>query len=150
MSKQLYEITNYIFLINFTKFNKLSYFIFINILVLFIVLSAIFFVMAAIKLNRNSNNQIPIWIISILTFIIPLISRSFFGQIFHSLLAIFYCNYETNSSFYSESEQCLEGIWFKIEAILCLIAIVFLFFIAYVTNCVFYIPMCLKGKNFIK
>ena len=103
--------------------------------------------MAAIKLNRNSNNQIPIWIISILTFIIPLISRSFFGQIFHSLLAIFYCNYETNSSFYSESEQCLEGIWFKIEAILCLIAIVFLFFIAYVTNCVFYIPMCLKGKN---
>ena len=143
----MYEITKYIFLINFTKFNKLSYFIFINILVLSIVLSTIFFFMAAIKLNRNSNHQIPNWIISILTFIIPLISRSFFGQIFHSLLTIFYCDSETNSSFYDESQQCLEGIWFKIEAIFCVISIVFLFFIAYVTNCVFYIPMCLKGKN---
>ena len=142
----MYEITKYIFLINFTKFNKVSYFIFLNILVLFIALSAIFFVMASIKLNRNGNHQLPVWITSVLTFIIPLISRSFFGQIFHSLLTIFYCS-ETDRSFYSESEQCLQGIWFKIEAILCSIAIAFLFFIAYVTNCVFYIPMCLKGKN---
>ena len=82
----MYEITKYIFLINFTKFNKVSYFIFLNILVLFIALSAIFFVMASIKLNRNGNHQLPVWITSVLTFIIPLISRSFFGQIFHSLL----------------------------------------------------------------
>ena len=103
--------------------------------------------MAAIKLNRNSNHQIPKWIITILTNAIPLISKSFFGQIFYSLLTIFYCDSETNSSFYDESQQCLEGLWFKIQTIFCIISIVILFFIAYVTNCVFYIPMCLKGKN---
>ena len=147
VSRQLHEITKFIFLINFTKFNKLSYIIFLNIIILFIILSAIFFVLTAIKLKRKSNHQIAMWTISILTFVIPLISRSFFGQIIYSLLTIFYCSSESNSSFYSESQKCLEGIFFKIEAIFCSIAILFLFLIAYVTNCVFYIPMCLKGKN---
>ena len=87
------------------------------------------------------------WLVSILTFLVPAISSSFFGQIFYALLTIFYCNYETNSSFYSQSEECLQGIWFNIESVLCIIAMIFLFCMAYVTNNVFYIPMCLKGKN---
>ena len=134
-------------MINLTKFNKTAYFIILNLLIAFVILSTILFIIAVIKLNHSNEHQIPKWIISLLTFIIPLISSSFFGQIFYSFLTIFYCDYETNSSFYSQSDQCLQGIMFQVEAILCIIAIVFLFLVAYVTNCVFYIPMCLKGNN---
>ena len=130
-----------------TRFNKASYFIFINILIFFIFLTTAIFIFAAVKLNHSSEHRIPTWLVSILTFIIPAISSQFFGQIFYSLLTIFYCNYETNSSFYSKSEECLQGIWFNIESVLCIIAMILLFCMAYVTNNVFYIPMCLKGKN---
>ena len=124
----------------------MSYFLFLNILILFIVLSTILFVIAAIKLNHN-NKQISKLVISILTFVIPMISTTFFGQIFYTLLSIFDCNYVTNSSFFSESEECLQGMWFNIESIFCIIAMICLFCIAYVTNSIFYIPMCLKGSN---
>lgn len=134
-------------MINLTKFNKTAYFIILDLLIAFVILSTILFIIAVIKLNHSNEHQTPKWIISLLTFIIPLISSSFFGQIFYSFLTIFYCDYETNSSFYSQSDQCLQGIMFQVEAILCIIAIVFLFLVAYVTNCVFYIPMCLKGNN---
>ena len=87
------------------------------------------------------------WYISILKVVIPMISSSFFGQIIYSLLTIFYCNYETNSAFFSETEKCRQGILFNIESVLCIIALVFLICVAYVTNSVFYIPMCLKGRN---
>ena len=137
----------YINLINFTRFNKTSYFIFLNLLIFVIILSTLTFIITAFKVNRSNVHHIPMWLISILTFIIPAISSSFFGQIFYSLLTIFYCNSETNSSFYSKSEECLKGLWFDVESILCIIAMIFLFCIAYVTNNVFYIPMCLKGKN---
>ena len=130
-----------------TRFNKASYFIFINILIFFIFLTTAIFIFAAVKLNHSSEHRIPTWLVSILTFIIPAISSQFFGQIFYSLLTIFYCNYETNSSFYSREEECRQGLWFNVESILCIIAIIFVSIIAYVTNNVFYIPMCLKGKN---
>ena len=130
-----------------TRFNKTSYFIFLNLLIFVIILTTLVFIFAAVKVNRSSDHLIPKWLLSFLTFIVPAISSSFFGQIFYSLLTIFYCNYETNSSFYDKSEKCLQGIWFNIESVLSIIAIIFLFCLAYVTNNVFYIPMCLKGKN---
>ena len=130
-----------------TRFNKTSYFIFLNILIFFIFLATAIFIIAAVKLNHSSEHRIPTWLVSILTFIIPGISSQFFGQIFYSLLTIFYCNYETNSSFFSRTEECRVGMWFNVESVLCIIAIILVFLIAYVTNNVFYIPMCLKGKN---
>ena len=143
----MFDILKYIYLINLTRFNKTSYFIFLNLLIFIIFLLTLTFIIVAVKVNRSSAHHIPMWIISILTFTIPAISSQFFGQIFYALLTIFYCNYETNSSFYSKSEECLQGVWFDIESTLCIIAMIFLFCIAYVTNNVFYIPMCLKGKN---
>ena len=103
--------------------------------------------MAVVKLNRNKDHELPMWIISYFQLIIPLISSSFFGQILYALLTIFYCDYHTNSAFFSEEEECLQGIWFTIESILCVISIICLFFIAYVTNSIFYNPMCLKARN---
>ena len=142
----MFNTTKYLYLITFAEFNKLSYFLFLNVLILIIVFSTILFIISAVKLNHNYK-QIPKFVISILTFAIPMISTTFFGQIFYTLLTIFDCNYETNSSFYSESEECLQGIWFNIESIFVIIAMICLFCIAYVTNSVFYIPMCLKGRN---
>ena len=146
-STQLFNITKYIYIINLTRFNKTSYFIFLNLLIFAIIAIILTFIFAAVKINHSSDHQIPMWLVSILTFLVPAISSSFFGQIFYALLTIFYCNYETNSSFYSKSEECLQGIWFNIESVLCIIAMILLFCMAYVTNNVFYIPMCLKGKN---
>ena len=130
-----------------TRFNKTPYLIFLNLIILFIFLSTILLIVSAIKLNHSNEHKIPSWVIYILSFILPLISFQFFGQIFYSLLTIFYCNYETNCSFYSESEECFKGIIFHIETPLCIIAMIILFFIAYITNNVFYVPMCLKGRN---
>ena len=81
-------------------------------------------------------------------FIIPFISSSFFTQFFYTFLTIFYCD-DNNSknSYFSSSYKCLSGIWFYIQVPLCLISIILLLFISYITNLIFYNPMCLRAKN---
>ena len=79
--------------------------------------------------------------------ILPLISSFFFGQIFFTLLTPFYCDESNTHSFFSESYKCLGGLWFDVESTLCLISILILFFISYITNLLFYNTMGLRAKN---
>ena len=142
---QINKMTKYIFLINYTKDHIIIYFIAYNFFVLLIIFSSIFFMVIAIKLKNNNN--IPLGSISFLQFIIPFISTNFFGHIFHTLLTVFFCEKNTYESFFSSSHKCFKGKWFDIQAPLSIISILFLIIISYITNSLFYNPLCLRAKN---
>ena len=144
----LYYMTKYFFIINFTKDNTIVYFIILNFFILIIIFSLIFFIITAIKLYNDNNNHHhqSLWPIYILAFIIPFISSSFFGQIFNTLLTVFSCE-DNNKSFFSPNYKCLKGIWFNIQAPLSIISIIILLLISYITNLICYNPMCLRAKN---
>lgn len=137
-------MSNYFYFINFTKNNIIIYFAFLNLFVLIIIFSLIIFIIATVKLNNQ--NLTSLWFIYILQFIIPFISSDIFCQIFYTLLTPFFCD-ENNNSFFDNSYKCFHGIWFDIQAPICIIAIIILFVISYITNLVFYNPMCLRAKN---
>ena len=142
---ELYYMSNYIFIINFAN-NEIIYFIILNSFILVIFLSFLLFIVTIIKLYNN--NLQTLWQIYILEFIIPFISSSFFGQIFYTLLTVFSCDKDnSNNSFFSSSYKCLEGLRFYIQAPLCIIAIIILLFLSYITNLIFYNPMCLRARN---
>ena len=139
-------MTKYILLISFARENSTTYFIILNFVISFIILTLIFFIIIAFKIYNNTLQSL--WPIYILGFIIPFISSSFFGQIFHTLLTVFYCSESVpNSSFFSKSYKCLNGLWFDIQAPFSILAIIILLSISYVTNLIFYNPMCLRAKN---
>ena len=137
-------MTNYFYLINFAKNNIIIYFAFLNLFVLIIFFSLILFIIATVKLNNQSLTSL--WPIYILQFIIPFISSDIFSQILYTLLTPFFCD-ENNNSFFDNSYKCFKGIWFDIQAPICIISIIILFFISYITNLIFYNPMCLRAKN---
>ena len=142
---QINKMTKYLFLISYTKGHTYIYFVVYNCFALLIIFSSIFFIVIAIKLKNN--NKIPMSSISILQFIIPFISTNFFGHILHTLLTIFYCEKNTHESFFSSSHKCFTGKWFDIQSPLSIISILFLIIISYITNSLFYNPLCLRAKN---
>ena len=142
---ELYYMTKYIFIINFAKDNTIVYFIILNLFILIIILSLVFFIITTVKMYNN--NLQSLWSIYILGFIFPFISSSFFGQIFYTLLTVFTCEDNSDYSYFSSSYKCLEGIWFYVQAPLSMISIIILFVISYITNLIFYNPMCLRAKN---
>ena len=144
--EQLFYFTQYIHIIEFTKNYPEIYFIILNSFVLLIFFSLFLFILTTIKIN-DKNEKISSFTIIILKSILPFISSFFFGQIFFTLLTPFYCDESNTHSFFSESYKCLGGLWFKVESTLCLISIIFLFFISYITNLLFYNAMGLRAKN---
>ena len=142
---ELYYMTKYIFIINFAKDNTIVYFIILNLFILIIILSLVFFIITTVKMYNN--NLQSLWSIYILGFIFPFISSSFFGQIFYTLLTVVTCEDNSDYSYFSSSYKCLEGIWFYVQAPLSMISIIILFVISYITNLIFYNPMCLRAKN---
>ena len=138
-------MSRYFRIINFAKENTIVYFIILNFFILLVIVSLVLSIIAIIKIKNDSLiSLVPIYI---LQFIIPFISSSFFGQIIYAFLTVFYCEENTNSSFFNSSYKCLGGIWFYIQSPLVIIAIIALLFIAYITNLIFYNPMCLRAKN---
>ena len=139
-------MTRYMLIINYTKNNPIVYFIILNFFIFFIILSSIIFVIAAIKINNKYLN--PLLYIQILQFIIPFISTYFFSQFFYSLLTVFSCDdKDPKASFFSQSYKCLNGMWFYIQVPLCSISLILLLFISFITNLIFYNPMCLRAEN---
>ena len=115
-----------------------------NLFVLIVFFSLILFIIVIVKLNNQ--NLTSLWPIYILQFIFPFISSDIFCQIFYTLLTPFFCD-ENNNSFFDNSYKCFKGIWFDIQAPICIISIIILFVISYITNLIFYNPMCLRAKN---
>ena len=115
-------MSTYFYFINFAANNILIYFAFLNLFVLIIILSLILFIIVAFKLNNQS--LISLWPIYFLQFIIPFISSNIFCQIFYTLLTPFFCS-DNNHSFFDKSYKCRKGVWFDIQAPICIISIKF-------------------------
>ena len=137
-------MSTYFYFINLATNNIVIYFAYLNLFVLIIIFSLILFIIVAFKLNNQS--LISLWPIYILQFIIPFISSNIFCQIFYTLLTPFFCS-DNNHSFFDKSYKCRKGVWFDIQAPICIISIIILFIISYITNLIFYNPMCLRAKN---
>ena len=143
--ENIHRMARYFHIIYFSKGNTVVYFVILNFFILIIIISLILLIITVIKIKNSNLNSLVL--IYILQFTIPFISSSFFGQIIFALLTAFYCEEETNNSFFNSNYKCLGGLWFYIQSPLCIIAIIILFFIAYLTNLIFYNPMCLRAKN---
>ena len=101
--------------------------------------------MIALKIKTiNFNNKI----LSVLKVVIPLFSISFFGQIFDCLLSTNRCI--KNSAFYDFNQKCENDFLFLFEYIISVIAIIFLCIISLFVVSIYYIPIFIKGKSYIK
>ena len=98
-------MSRYFLIINFAKENTIIYFIILNFFIFLVIVSLVLSIITIIKIkNDNLISLVPIYI---LQFIIPFISSSFFGQIIYAFLTVFYCEENTNNSFFNSSYKCL-------------------------------------------
>ena len=80
----------------------------------------------------KQNIKIHPIFIKILKYLLPFFSNFLFGQFFLLLIIIFDC--QGGHSYINENLECRKGNWFYIEEPFCIIALIFHFIIAYITN----------------
>ena len=83
---------------------------------------------------------------TIMRYVLPTISLSFFGQIFESLLLIYICDETIDKDKYN-SFECPNKSLFYLLSVLSAFGILFLVVISYITISVYYKPAFLRDKN---
>ena len=95
---------------------------------------------------RIKNKKLNIlWPITILKFCLPILSFTFFGQIFLLLATIFDCR--DGNTFVSENIKCRTGKWFQFFGPLTGIALFFEVFIALMTNMLYFEPIFYNSSS---
>ena len=116
------------------------YFVFL----LFILI--LFFIMC-FRLKKGKYNIL--WPINILKYILPLISSTFFGQIFILLISAFKCR--EGRLYYNSKASCTIGPWFYIIVPISSIAMVFQILLSYLTISMYYrADFIEEGNNLLK
>ena len=129
------------------KNNIQIYFILVNVIIILIYTLTILLIIMSYKIKNNQLNNL--WAISILKFCLPFFSVCFFGQSFLLLTTIFDC--QNGFSYVSKLLICRTGIWFNIDAPLAGIAIILHFFLALITNILYYKSTFVKnGSDVLK
>ena len=118
----------------------------IAILIIIILLSMVFLLLMPIRIKHKKLNLI--WPISFLKIFLPIISYTFFGQIFLLLTTVFDCSGESNRI--CSSLPCRSGIWFDILGPLSIISIIFECLIAIITNILYFKPFFDNGSDILK
>ena len=86
------------------------------------------------KIKKKDLNII--WPISILKFILPLLSFGLFGQIFLFLILLFDC--DNGNSYISEEIKCRNGYWFMIFSPFIAITMIIHILLGLLTNQLYY------------
>ena len=95
---------------------------------------------------RIKNKKLNIlWPITILKFCLPILSFTFFGQIFLLLATIFDCR--NGNTFVSENIKCRTGTWFQIFGPLTGLALFFEVVIALMTNMLYFEPIFYNSNS---
>ena len=89
-----------------------------------------------------------IWPISILRFLLPFISYTFFGNIFLSLSTVFDC--DNGNNMVSPYLECRSGLWFKIFGPLSFFALICECIIGIITSILYFKPIFNKGSDILK
>ena len=99
------------------------------------------------RLKRGKYNII--WPIKILKYVLPIISSTFFGQIFVLLISAFKC--PTGRIYFNSSVSCTIGTWFYIIFPIGVIAIIIQVIISYITISMYYqADFISEGKDILK
>ena len=117
-----------------------------DIIIAFIYFLFFFFLLIACKVKYKVFYNKTF--LRILSFIIPSLSTSFFGQIFNALLSGNRC--QNNYSYYNFEQKCKKGLLYFFEDIISIIAIIFLCSISLLVVSIYYIPIFVEGNNIIK
>ena len=101
----------------------------------------------AFRLKKNKYNIL--WPICILKYTLPMISSTFFGQIFVLLLSAFKC--PTGRLYYSSNASCIIDTWYYVSFPIVIIAIIIQIFLSYMTLSMHYqVDFINEGNDIIK
>jgi len=114
------------------KLNNFLIVFYIYLIFLFFVL--ILLLIMAFRLKKGKYNII--WPIEILKYVLPIISSTFYGQIFALLISAFKC--PTGRIYYNSSVSCTIGTWFYVIFPFGVIAIIIQVIISYITISMYY------------
>ena len=95
---------------------------------------------------------VPLWPITILKYSLPIISKTFFGQIFLIFLSIFKCLYG-KKLYYAAEKECIIGTWYYITLPFCCIGIIIQIVLSYVSISLYYqadFSVDNNGDNFLR
>ena len=129
------------------KNNKQLYFISVNIIIVIIYSLTILLIIMSYRIKNKQLNIL--WLVSILKFFLPFFSVCIFGQSFLLLTTIFDC--QNGFAYVNKELICRTGIWFSIDALLAMIAMILHTFLALITNTLYYKSIFVKnGSNVLK
>ena len=114
----------------------------------FLIFILILFFIMCFRLNARKYNVL--WPITILKYCLPIICKTFYGQIFILLISAFKC--KGGRLYYnSKIKNCKVGNWFYIGVPISSLAIIFQFILSYITNSMYYqADFIIEGKNLLK
>ena len=138
---------NYLHFIVFLN-DKLENFLiaFYSYIAFLIIISFLFFIMS-FRLKAGKYNIL--WPISILKYCLPIISQTFYGQIFVLLISGFKC--PEGKLYYSSNAKCTIGTWFYVGIPITSIAILVQLLLSYITISMHYKhDFIIGGNNFFK
>ena len=101
-------------------------------LLIYLLTGLILFLAFRIKKNKLRMT----WLLEILRFFLPIITKGLFGQIFLLLITLFECR--NGHSYVSEDLVCREGKWFYYHFPFVLIAMILHIIISFLSNALFY------------
>ena len=145
---EIQNIFNYFNLIIFLD-EKLLYFLAaFYIYIIFLIIILILFFIMSFRLNSGKYNIL--WPIYILKYCLPIISQTFFGQIFILLISAFKCK-EGRYYYNSKSTDCKIGTWYYIGIPISILAIIIQLLLSYITNSMYYqADFIIEGNNTLK
>ena len=138
------NISYYIHLIFFLDNNKDLFLSSIYIYIIFLIFITILFIIMCLRFKAGKYNIL--WPITILCYALPIISKTFFGQIFLLLISIFKCIYG-KTLYYASTTQCEVGTWYYITMPLCCIALLVQIILSYITISLYYQPDFIYDNN---
>ena len=147
MQSSLQTISNisyYIHLILFLDNNKSLFLSAIYIYIIFLAFITVLFIIMCLRFKAGKYNFL--WPITILCYALPIISKTFFGQIFLLLISIFKCIYG-KQLYYASTTQCEIGTWYYITMPLCCIALLLQVILSYTTISLYYQPDFIYDNN---
>ena len=134
----------YVLIYPMLKKNEKLAAIILNVLILLIFI--IFIILMIVSLVEKSKIKCYNAIKSIMRIILPTVSLTFFGQIFESLILIYLCDKSGTSEEYN-AFTCPDRSIYYLYCFLCLISILFLLMISFITISLYYKPNFIKDKN---
>ena len=123
------DLFNYLHLITFLNDKLTNFLIAFYLYVCFLIFILILFFVMSFRLKAGKYNIL--WPISILKYSLPLISSTFFGQIFILLISAFKC--QEGRLYYNSKAVCTPGAWFYATLPISSLAIIFQLLLSYIT-----------------